>query len=141
MASTLRQLNAGFLDTDLFQATCSRRLSSPFFIDAISSLQDVVPVVGSQLAYSPDLSGAGWLAASLGHPRLSPPVRERFEKLTLSTLQRSRRVVRLATAMGERKYTPAGVQLLAHDVRFLASSLDELSLAVAQVRAAQRRAV
>jgi hypothetical protein len=140
MASTLRQLSAGFLDADLFQASCSRRLSSPYFLDAISALQDAVPVVGRQLAYSPELSGSGWLAATLGSPRLDPPVRERFEKLTLSTLQSARRVVRLATAMAERKYTPAGVQLLTQDVRFLAGSLDELSLAAAKIQSAQRAA-
>ena len=135
MSSTLRQLSAGYLTPELFQATCERRLGSPFFLDAISSLQNAVPVIGNELAYAPDLSGSGWLAAALGHPRVDPALRERFEKLTLSTVQRGRRVTRLATAMRERKYTPAGVQLLVQDVRYLSKSLDELAMAVAQERA------
>lgn len=137
MSSTLRQLSAGFLSPELFQATCERRLGAPFFLEAVTALQDAVPVIGNELAYAPDLSGTGWLAATLGHPRVDAAIRERFEVLTLSTLQRARRVSRLAAAMQARKYTPAGVQLLVQDVRFLATSLDELALAVAERRAAQ----
>lgn len=135
MSSTLRQLSAGFLTDDLFQATCERRLSSPFLLESLRALPDAVPVLGNDLAYHPDLSGVRRISAVLGHPIVDPAKREHVEELTLTALQRSRRASRLATAMATMKYTPAGVQLLVQDLRYLHTTLEEMTMERAKLRA------
>ena len=141
MSSTLRQLNAGFLDDELFQATCARRLSSPFFLDSIRALIDAVPVVGRALAYAPDPLVKGWRPGKLGHTAVNTQAREKIEALTLTLLQRGRRVVRLATAMSTHKYTAAGAQLLTQDLRSMHHTLDALAEASALAKAAARSAL
>lgn len=138
MSSTLRQLSAGFLSEQLFQTTCERRLSSPFFVEALQALPDAVPVLGNDLAYHPDLSGFNRFSAAVGRPVVDPARQEHIEELTLTTLQRSRRAVRLTTAMASVKYTPAGVQLLVQDLRYLNDALEEMTLEKAKLRAQLR---
>jgi hypothetical protein len=140
MSSTLRQLTAGYIPDETFQAACQRRLASPYIQEAMVSLEESLPVLGVELAYSPDLSGTGWLLAASGHPRLDPPTREKFEGMTLRGLQRCRRIQRLSVAMSQHKYTPAAVQLLTQDLRELSRILDEMLEAVDRLMRSKRAA-
>jgi hypothetical protein len=126
MSSTLRQLTTGYIPDETFQAACKRRLASPFVQESMISLEESLPVIGVELAYSPDLSGTGWLLNAAGRPRINQETRERFEGMTLRALQRCRRVQRLSTAMNENKFTPAAVQLLTQDLRELSRILEEM---------------
>ena len=137
MSSTLRQLTTGYIPDETFQAACKRRLSSPYIQESMISLEESLPVIGVELSYSPDLSGAGWLLSAAGRPRINQDTRERFEGMTLRALQRCRRVQRLSVAMNEHKFTPAAVQLLTQDLKELSRILDEM---LSEVDSLQRTA-
>lgn len=126
MSSTLRQLTTGYITDDLFQASCERRLGSPYIQECMIALEESLPVIGVELAYAPDLSGTGWILAASGRPRLDPEAREKFEGMTLRGLQRCRRIQRLSVAMSEHRYTPAAVQLLVQDLRELNQLLESM---------------
>jgi hypothetical protein len=138
VSSTMRQLSAGFLPEAEFQAACQRRLGSSLVIDGMLQLEDAIPALGRELAYAPSAtSRPAWLVR-FGRAGPDPALQEHFERLTLTSLQRCRRVQRLGTAMCQRKFTPAGMQLLSQDLKYLCHSLDELVRAVpgAPLRAA-----
>ena len=138
MSSTLRQFTTGYITDELFQASCERRLGSPYIQECMMSLEESLPVIGVELAYAPDLSGTGWILAATGRPRLDPESREKFEGMTLRGLQRCRRIQRLSVAMSERRYTPAAVQLLTQDLREL-NKLLEAMMSEVNIRSAAAR--
>lgn len=138
MSSTLRQLTTGYITDDLFQASCERRLGSPYIQECMIALEESLPVIGVELAYAPDLRGTGWILAASGRPRLDPEAREKFEGLTLRGLQRCRRIQRLSVAMSERRYTPAAVQLLTQDLRELNNLLETMLAEISSRSAAAR---
>jgi hypothetical protein len=140
MSSTLRQLTTGYIPDEVFQAACKRRLSSPYIQECMIALEECLPVIGVELAYSPDLSGTGWLLSAAGRPRINQETRERFEGMTLRALQRCRRVQRLSVAMSEHKFTPAAVQLLTQDLRELSRILEEMLAEVERLQRAARAA-
>jgi hypothetical protein len=96
----------GFMDDDLFQATCIRASDPPFILESFNTLQDAVPVLGASLAYALLHTHQSLHSHLVLQPSTVPSAQTTaYEALTLEAVQRCRRIARVLSSCPYKCYT------------------------------------